>query len=218
MSKNYSTVLFDLDGTLTDSSSGIFNCVKHALTSLGLEIPNDTTLNKFLGPPLIHSFKEFCGLDEDTAREAVRLYRQRYETVLTEENALYDGIEDMLKRLTDTGVTAAVATSKPEKYAVRILEGFGIRRYFKAVCGADPDDGKTEKAHLIKKALEQCGVTDLGTAVMVGDRSYDIEGAKSAGIASVGALYGYGSRAELEEAGADYIASKPNEIVKIILK
>ncbi|MDE7279864.1 MAG: HAD hydrolase-like protein, partial [Oscillospiraceae bacterium] len=154
MSKNYSTVLFDLDGTLTDSSSGIFNCVKHALTSLGLEIPNDTTLNKFLGPPLIHSFKEFCGLDEDTAREAVRLYRQRYETVLTEENALYDGIEDMLKRLTDTGVTAAVATSKPEKYAVRILEGFGIRRYFTAVCGADPDDCNTDKSYLSKKAIE----------------------------------------------------------------
>lgn len=218
MSKNFRTVLFDLDGTLTDSSPGIFNCVKHALTLLGLEIPDDTELNKFLGPPLIHSFKEFCGLDEDTAKEAVRLYRQRYETVLTEENALYDGIEDMLKQLSEAGVTAAVATSKPEKYAVQILEGFGIKGYFKAICGADPNDNKAEKAYLIEKALKQCGVTDLDTAVMVGDRFYDIEGAKTSGIASIGTLYGYGSRPELEKAGADYLVSKPSEIVKIILK
>lgn len=219
MSKSFRTVLFDLDGTLTDSSPGIFNCVKHALTLLGREIPDETVLKKFLGPPLIHSFTEFCGLDTDTAKEAVRLYRQRYETVLTKENALYDGVEDMLEQLYSGGTAIGLATSKPEKYALQILEGFGIKRYFKTVCGAKPEDNKSEKAYLIEKALGQCSVTDdFSTAVMVGDRFYDIEGAKAVGIASIGALYGYGSRPELEEAGADYTASEPSEIVKIILK
>lgn len=214
----FNTILFDLDGTLTDSSPGIFNCVKHALTLLGRDIPDETVLRKFLGPPLRYSFTEFCGLDEDTAVQAVKLYRQRYDTVMTTENALYDGVESMLKQLHNSGTTIGVATSKPEKYAVKILESFGIKQYFKTVCGATPEDNRTEKAYLIEKALEQCGVTDLSTAVMVGDRFYDIEGARAVGIASIGALYGYGSRPELENAGADFTAASPDEIVKIILK
>lgn len=218
MSVNFSTVLFDLDGTLTDSSPGIFNCVKHALSLLERDIPDETVLRKFLGPPLRYSFTEFCGLDEDTAVQAVKLYRQRYDTVMTTENALYDGVESMLKQLNNSGTTIGVATSKPEKYAVKILEDFGIKRYFKTVCGATPEDNKTEKSYLIEKALEQCGVTDLRTAVMVGDRFYDIEGARAVGIASIGVLFGYGSRPELENAGADFTAASPDEIVKIILK
>ncbi len=218
MSRNFNTVLFDLDGTLTDSSPGIFNCVKHALTLLGRDIPDENVLKKFLGPPLRYSFTEFCGLDEDTAVQAVKLYRQRYGTVMTTENALYNGVESMLKQLHNGGITIGVATSKPEKYAVKILEDFGIKRYFKTVCGTTPEENRTEKVYLIEKALRVCGVTDLSTAVMVGDRFYDIEGAKAAGIASVGALYGYGSRLELENAGADYTAASPDDIVKIISK
>jgi len=214
----FNTVLFDLDGTLTDSSPGIFNCVRHALSLLGRDIPDETVLKKFLGPPLRYSFTEFCGLDEDTAVQAVKLYRQRYGTVMTTENALYDGVESMLKQLHNGGMTIGVATSKPEKYAVKILEGFGIKRFFKTVCGATPEDNKTEKAYLIEKALEQCGVTDLSTAVMVGDRFYDIEGARSVGIESIGVLFGYGEREELEKAGADFTAASPDEIVNIILK
>lgn len=218
MSKNFRTVLFDLDGTLTDSSLGIFNCVKHALTLLGREIPDDAVLKNFLGPPLRYSFMEYCGLDETDAIEAVRLYRQRYETVMTVENVLYDGVSDMLERLYEGGTDLAVATSKLEKYAVQILEGFGIYKYFRAVCGSRPEENRMEKAYLIEKALGQCSAADLGAAIMVGDRSYDIEGAKAAGIASIGALYGYGSRSELEQYGADYIVTSPDEIVKIILK
>lgn len=214
----FNTVLFDLDGTLTDSSPGIFNCVKHALSLLGRDIPDETVLKKFLGPPLKYAFTEFGGLDEATSEEAFRLYRQRYNEAGVTENSLYDGVYDMLERLHGTGLTLAVATTKVEFMAEKIIEHFGIRPFFTAVCGAAPDGSDGKKSDVIRKALRLCGEDDLKSAVMVGDRFYDIEGAREVGIASIGALFGYGEREELEKAGADYIASEPNEIAKIILK
>ncbi len=218
MSKNFRTVLFDLDGTLTDSSAGILNCVRYALDKMNWDIPNETVLKKFLGPPLDYSYAEFCGMNAEQVRETVTLHRERYKEYCVTENSLYDGVYEVLERLYGEGLRLAVATSKPERFSVPIVESFGIKKFFTAVCCAPANGADVGKAAVIKNALAACDEDDLSRAVMVGDRFYDIEGAKAVGIASIGALYGYGSRVELEKYGADYIAESPDEIVKIILK
>lgn len=217
MSKNFRTVLFDLDGTLTDSSASILNCVRYALKKMNMEIPDETVLKKFLGPPLDYSYGKFCGMNAEQVRETVTLHRERYKEYCVTENSLYDGVYGVLERLYGEGVRLAVATSKPEKFSVPILEGFGIKKFFTAVCCAPANGADVSKAAVIGNALAACCEDDLSRAVMVGDRFYDIEGAKTVGIASIGALYGYGSRSELEQYGADYIVTSPGEIAKIIL-
>ncbi len=216
MKTRYRTALFDLDGTLTDSNPGIINSVKYALNRLGREIPSEETLRKFLGPPLVYSFTEFCGFSEEDAIYAAEIYRSRYKDFCVIENALFESVSEMLETLNKSGVTLAVATTKPENMAVRIAEHFGISRFFTAICGSEPDGSNGDKALIIRKALERCRETDLGQAVMVGDRFYDIDGARTVGLDSVGVLYGYGSREELESAGATYLASSAEEITNII--
>lgn len=216
MPKNFRTVLFDLDGTLTDSSSGILNSVKYALDKMSWEIPDDAVLNNFLGPPLTDSFAKFCGMDGEQSYNAAAFYRERYKTACVAENLLYDGIYDVLEQLTAAGKILAVATTKPEIIAEKIISHFGIRKFFAAVCGSAPDGANGRKADIIRKALAACGEDDLSSAVMIGDRFYDIEGAKEVGIASIGAEYGYSAPCELQTAGADHIAKNPIDIVKII--
>ena len=203
--KTYRTILFDLDGTLTDSSPGILSSVKYALTEMGREIPDKTVLGEFLGPPLTDSFRNFCGMTEAEAKEAATLYRSVYKERCVTENSLYEGITETLERLKNAGKTLVVATTKPIVLAEKIVTHYGIREFFTDVCGAAPDGTGGDKAQVIKMALKVCGETDLGQALMIGDRFYDIEGAKTVGIDSVGVLYGYGSRSELENAGATYI-------------
>ncbi len=217
MNIKFNTVLFDLDGTLTNSLPGIFSCVKYALNRLGKEIPDDTALKSFLGPPLFYSFRTVCGLSEKDSDTAVKLYRERYTDVMLSENSLFEGVADMLKRLSDAGVLIAMATSKPQQYAEKIADGLGISRYFAVISGASPDDKECGKAYLIQKALEMLGVSDKQSAVMVGDRKYDIQGAKAVGIRSIGALYGYGTEEELLNAGADFLAETPVAVADIIL-
>lgn len=214
----YRTVLFDLDGTLVDSGEGILNCVRYALDRMDWEIPDETVLKKFLGPPLDYSYAEFCGMNAQQIRETVNLHRERYKEYCVTENSLYDGVYCALERLYGEGLRLAVATSKPERFSMPIVESFGIKKFFTAVCCAPANGADVGKAAVIKNALAACGEDDFSRAVMVGDRFYDIEGAKAVGIASIGALYGYGSREELEKYGTDYIAESPDEIVKIILK
>ncbi len=216
MGRKFDTVLFDLDGTLTDSMPGIFGCIKYALTALGREVPDDTALKSFLGPPLFHSFRTVCGLSEKESDMAVRLYRERYADVMISENSFYDGAADMLERLFDAGASIAMATSKPQQYAEKIADGFGIARYFAAIVGASPDDKQCGKAYLIEKALAAAAADKQG-AVMVGDRRYDIEGAVACGIHSIGAVYGYGSKEELLSAGAEFLAESPSAVADIIL-
>lgn len=215
--KKYNTIFFDLDGTLTDSSPGILNSVKYALTEMGREIPEEKVLGEFLGPPLTDSFRQFCGMTDEEAQEAATLYRQVYKDKCITENSLYDGIVQTLERLKKAGKNLAVATTKPIFLADKIVTHYGIRDFFTDVCGASPDGSGGDKAAVIKMALEVCGETDLSKALMIGDRFYDIEGAKTVGIDSVGVLYGYGSRPELEKAGATYIVSNAAEIANLIL-
>ena len=203
----FHTILFDLDGTLTDPGEGITNSVAYALKRYGIEVEDRKSLYPFIGPPLHESFMRYFGMNEETSLEAVEVYREYFSVKGLLENRPYDGIEALLKKLKDAGKRLIVATSKPEGFSVRILEHFGLAKYFDLICGAlmHPPKGYG-KADVIRDALKRSEITDLSGIVMVGDRLHDIEGAHKIGLPAVGVLYGYGDRPELENAGADYIA------------
>ena len=207
-----STVLFDLDGTITDSGSGIINSVKYALKKAGRKIPPEDELRKFIGPPLQEQFMKCCGIEEKVA-----LYREYYQEEGIFDNRVYDGVMEMLKTLKEAGLKIVMATSKPEKFAKMIAEHFGFAKYFDLIGGACMDGARTKKQEVIQYVLEQCKEKDREKIRMVGDRCYDIEGANREGIRAIGVLYGYGSKEELEEAGADGLAETPEEVVRMIL-
>lgn len=209
-------ILFDLDGTLTDPYVGITESVKYALNFFGKPIPDDEALKQYIGPPLIWSFKELAGITGDDTVKAVKKYRERYETIGWKENALLDGAEELLANLKKKGKILGLATSKPEKTSIQILEYFGIDRYFDFMGGASMDLTRNTKVQVVNYTLKNLGVADLSKAVLVGDRHHDIDGAKEAGIASIGVLVGYGSRSELENAGADYICETLADVEKIV--
>lgn len=199
-------VLFDLDGTLTDPGVGITNSVAYALERYGITVNDRSELYRFIGPPLAESFIKYYGFAEKDAKDAVMVYREYFTDRGIFENEVYPGIPDMLGRLCDAGIKCVVATSKPWVFAEKILDHFGLREYFGFVAGAELDESRTSKSEVIAYALEKCRISPAD-AVMVGDRSHDILGAKANGLRSVGVLFGYGSRDELEGAGADMIAS-----------
>lgn len=208
-----STVLFDLDGTITDSGSGIINSVKYALKKAGRKIPPEDELRKFIGPPLQEQFMKCCGIEEKEAAEMVALYREYYQEEGIFDNRVYDGVMEMLKTLKEAGLKIVMATSKPEKFAKMIAEHFGFAKYFDLIGGACMDGARTKKQEVIQYVLEQCKEKDREKIRMVGDRCYDIEGANREGIRAIGVLYGYGSKEELEEAGADGLAETDRKSV-----
>lgn len=214
MKKMYDTFFFDLDGTITDSSLGITNSVMYALKKYGIEEKNREKLYKFIGPPLTVSFREFYGFSEERCLEAVGYYREYYKDKGIFENRVYDGFEDVVKRLKENGKRLVVATSKPEPFARRIMEHFGLAQYFDYVAGMELDGGRGTKAEVIEYALHMCGVEDKSKVLMVGDREHDVIGARKAGIDCLGVLYGFGTREELEAAGADYIAETVEGILE----
>ncbi|MBR4224285.1 MAG: HAD hydrolase-like protein [Oscillospiraceae bacterium] len=212
----FDTILFDLDGTLTDSAPGITGSVRYALTTMGKPVPDDLTC--FVGPPLKYSFMTFTGMDEDEAQMAIQHYVSRYiDEGGMFENSVYDGIIDMLARLKAAGIRSVIATSKHEPIAVRIADRFGLSPYLDGVYGSDRDAGRTEKADVIRYALDGMGITDSSRPLMVGDRDYDSKGAHDVGIACMGILWGYGSREEFAACGTEYIVSTPNEAADLIL-
>ena len=210
----YDIVLFDLDGTLTESGIGITRSVAHSLRRYGIEETDQAKLDRFVGPPLIDSYMRYYGFSREQAIQAVEYYREYYAVTGIFENRVYDGVETMLKALNKAGKICVLATSKPEHYAVQILEHFGLASYFFCVAGATMDEKRTNKADVIAYALETVGKP--GKAVMVGDRKHDILGAKAHDLDSIGVLYGYGSREELETAGATYLAETAEEILKFV--
>ena len=211
----YTTLLFDLDGTLTDSTEGILKCLVNAIEQMGFEVPEDT--NKFLGPPIRQSFAEFCGMNEEQINQAVKIFRERYSAVGLFENRVYDGIPEMLERLKNGGKRLMVATSKPQVYAVRIFDRFGLSQYFEFVGGAELDGSRDYKDEVIEYVLAQTGITDRSSVLMIGDRRQDVLGAHKTGIKCMGILWGYGSIEELTEAGADYITETPDKASDILL-
>lgn len=213
----YEYILFDLDGTLTDSAIGITNSVKYALNKFGIEVVNGSELNRFVGPPLMDSFINYSGFSEEQAKTAVEYYREYYVDKGIFENMVYDGCEDLLQSLKDNGMKLIVATSKPDVFAKQILEYFDLAKYFTYIAGSNIDGTRVKKDEVIQYALESCNIKDLTKSIMIGDREYDILGAKKVGINSIGVLYGYGDRNELENAGADFIVSTVAEIGKVLL-
>lgn len=212
----YSTILFDLDGTLTDSQQGIINSIEYALKKYEIRVESKADLHKFLGPPLKDSFMQFCGFSEEKAEEAVNFYREYFREKGIFENSVYPGVYDLLEKLKMKNKKLILATSKPEPFTFRILEHFDLLKYFDFVAGSNLDNTRGRKDEVISYALNSCKITDLSSAIMVGDREHDIIGAKKVGIDSVGVLYGYGNLRELKNAGAAYIAKNTDEIYKIV--
>lgn len=213
----YEYILFDLDGTVTDSALGITNSVTHALNKYGITVNDRSELNRFVGPPLHDSFKDFYGFSSEDANKAVEYYREYYVDKGIFENIVYDGCEELFQALKENGRTLILATSKPEVFAKQILEYFDLAKYFTYIAGSNLDGTRTKKDEVIKYALESCNIMDLTKSIMIGDREYDILGAKKVGVDSIGVLYGYGDRNELEKADADYIVESVGEIGKILL-
>lgn len=204
------TILFDLDGTLTDSGEGIINCATLALRHFGLPVPDRETMRVFVGPPLHETFMGF-GVPEDKTDEAIAVYRSRYIPIGKFENTPYPGIAELLQALCDQGHTLYVATSKPEQMSIEILEHFDLAKYFRLICGASLDLSRNTKDAVIAYLLEQTQ-TD-GQIVMVGDTAYDVLGAKEHGIPTIGVSWGYGKVADMEIAGAAAIVHTMGELL-----
>ncbi|MBQ8623189.1 MAG: HAD hydrolase-like protein [Oscillospiraceae bacterium] len=209
-------ILFDLDGTLTDSAPGIINSFRYALKHYNLPDMTDNELKQFVGPPLMVSFSQILGFGEEKGLEAVGVYRRYFSTKGLFENEVYEGIPIVLEKLKSKGFTLAVSTSKPEVYAKRILEHFDLVKYFAEVCGIPLVDEGMTKAQVIAVTLKKLGVSDKAQVLMVGDRDYDVKGAHDNGIDCIGVLYGYGSRDELESAGAEHIAETAEDMADLI--
>ncbi len=207
------TLLFDLDGTLTDSGPGIINCARVTLAHFGLPIPTDEALRVFVGPPLRDTFFKF-GIPSDRLEEAVTVYRKRYFTLGKFENAPYPGIEPLLQVLQAAGHRLFVATSKPEGLSVEILEHFGLAKYFEAICGSVMDGSRDNKADVIAYLLSKAG--SVTHPVMIGDTVFDMAGAKAHNIPCVGVTWGYGKAQDLLAAGAASLAHTPLELLEIL--
>lgn len=201
----WKTILFDLDGTLTDSQEGIINAISYALDHFGAHRERGE-LMKFIGPPLMESLPEYCGFSREQSQAVIEKFREYYQSRGWLENAPFPGVPELLRDLKAAGLQLMVATSKPEDMAVRVLEHFGLAQYFDQICGAPrsaPDSAR--KADVVRRALSYVD-NDASSAVMVGDRLHDVAGAHEAGLSCIGVLYGYGGREELEAAGAEFIA------------
>ncbi|HEL2164566.1 TPA: HAD family hydrolase [Streptococcus suis] len=212
----YQTILFDLDGTLTDSGQGILNSVAYALEKMGIEEPDTANLNRFIGPPLYESFSRFYQLSPEDTQSAVDAFRIYFKEKGMFENQLYPGIIPLLEELRTAGKTLVIATSKPEIFAKQILEHFGIAHYFDVIAGASLDSSRISKADVIGYAINQLEAFPKH-AVMIGDREHDIEGARMHQLPAIGVLYGYGNKQEFEKAGATMIVETVQDLKRVLL-
>ena len=211
----YNTILFDLDGTLTESAEGITKSVAYACEKMGFAVPPQHILDKFVGPPLTACFMKYAGMTEEEADRAVVCYRERFSTIGWKENRLYPGIAPLLKALKENGVYLGIASAKPEEFVKRIAEYFGFAKYFDKIIGATFQNKSSDKCALLKSALPEN--VDLSTAAMVGDREFDMAAAKVLGVKAIGVLYGYGDREELENSGADVLVEDVDGLYKTLL-
>ena len=219
LSKKYSVVLFDLDGTIVDSGEGVTNSVTYALNKFGITVDDKKSLSKFIGPPLIYSFKTFYGFDEEKALTAIEYYREYYTAKGILEGYVYDGVENLFRDLKNAGMRLILATSKPEEFARRIMKNAHLDTYFEYMAGASMDEKtRNSKIEVIEYALKTANIDTPSEVVMVGDRFYDIEGAHHFGIDCIAVEYGYGNREEFEKFNADYIAKPPLDVSKILIK
>ncbi len=211
------TVIFDMDGTIIDSSEGITKCVQYALHEFGIDEPDRTRLQCFVGPPLYQSFMKFYGFSKEKAWDGVHVYRSRYNTQGIYECHLYPGVREALERLHAAGCRLGMASSKPEVSCRQILERFGILDLFDEVVGSTMDGRIETKADVLGELFRRWGVTDTSDMVLVGDTLYDIEGANEAGIASIAVSYGFGDVEEMRAAGAMCVCDTMAEVAEVVL-
>ena len=209
------TIFLDLDGTLTDPKPGITRSIQHALAALGHDVPSEDALIWCIGPPLLQSFEKLLG-NADLARSALALYRERFSETGLYENRIYDGVPEMLAQFRAAGFRLNLATSKPHVYASRITAHFGLDGWLDGVFGTELAGTHSDKTSLLAHALSQSGAVP-DRAIMMGDREHDIIGARNNGLASVGALWGYGSDSELRAAGASWLAASPGEAANLMI-
>ncbi|MBE5800158.1 MAG: dTMP kinase [Clostridiales bacterium] len=209
----YTTIFFDLDGTLTKSEKGITRSALYACEKMGFTGYTEEQFKVFIGPPLYESFQKVCGMTPEQAHRAIELYRERFSVLGWAENEVYTGIAQLLRSLKKNGCKIAITTAKPQAFAEKIAKKFGFEPYLDALIGPGMDNTHASKAWIVKKAIEQLG----GTPVMIGDRCYDVDGGRENGIDTIGVCYGYGTREELEEAGATHIAETVEELTSILL-
>lgn len=212
----YKNILFDLDGVISDNSEGITNGVRRVINHFCLREQTHEELLRFIGPPLIDSFCNYLGLSKAEAELGVRIYREYYKDRGIFENVMYAGIPEMLERLKRSKLQLYLATSKPEKFARRICERFGIAKYFTYIGGATLDGNRTKKSDVIRYVLE-CQKITASESIMVGDRHYDVEGAAECSLPCIGVLYGFGSCEELAKAGCNLFAETPFELGECLL-
>lgn len=215
--KKYQYLFFDLDGTISDSGPGIVGSVLYAAKQMGQDPGNPKALLKFVGPPLPESFREHFGYSPEEIEQAVKHFRSYYQEKGIFENTMYEGMDSLLEAVTKAGFTCVIATSKPEPFARIIIERYGLAEHFRYIAGSTIEETRTKKDEVIAYALESCGITDPSAVLMVGDRQHDVLGARKNGIDCVGVLYGYGSREELEEAGAIAIAETVPALLSYLL-
>ncbi len=209
-------VIFDFDGTVADTRRGVFDSITYALTSYGYEVPDENILNSFLGPPLFESFQKTTGCSDEMAEKLTAKYRELYTDNAMYRLHLFDGIEEMLKEMKKNGIKTAIASSKPEKFFSKLLEYLGITKYFDVVCGASLGDTHNTKQQIIARAMEMLGA-ERDKTLMVGDRVFDIDGAKENKIKSAGVVFGFDYRKELENAGADFIVTTTKQLLEEVL-
>ena len=213
----YQYILFDLDGTLTDSSEGITKSVQYALDKMGIHEPDLKPLERFIGPPLYDEFRRSYDFDDAEAKQAIDFYRERFGVVGWKENLLYDGIPELLKALTEAGKTLSTASSKPAFFVDKIVKYFNIEQFFTVVSGATLDGSIGTKTQVVQQALERLNVQDRSQAVLIGDRLHDAEGARACGIDCIGVTFGFGSREELESAGANHVVDRVDELLPLLV-
>ena len=215
--------LFDLDGTLTDSREGITKSAQYALQHFGIEEPDLKKLEPFIGPPLKDSFMEFYGFTEEQAEEAMKFYRERFAPIGIYENEVFEGIPEMLRHLHQNGQKLAVASSKPIGFVRQILQHFEIDGYFDVIVGSELDGTRSTKEEVVEEALSQLGILELSdeekkkNCAMVGDRKFDIQGAKAYGLTGIGVSFGFAGEGELKEEGADIIVDTVKALEEVLL-
>lgn len=213
----YDVVMFDLDGTLSDSAKGVAMCIEKTMIEMNKPVPNLEDTSLYVGPPLLTTFKKLCGLDSDDAQRALEVYRKYYEIEGKYENKLYKGIKEVLSKLKETGAKVVVATSKYEGFAIEVLEYIGIIKMFDMVCGSNADGSRKEKAEIIKYIIGEIDYTDLSKIVLIGDTMYDAAGAVEAGCDFIGVTYGCGKKEQMLSHGAKKLVDTPLKLLDLLL-
>ena len=215
MDKRYDTILFDLDGTLTDPQEGITKSVQYALRKMGIEVEDRTKLLPFIGPPLMYSFQHFYGLTKEEACEAISYYREYFERDGMYDNRAFDGMAEILAMLKEKGKTLLVATSKPTIFAAPIVRHYGMGEYFKEIIGASTDSTRTEKGQVIAEALRYTD-SPKESVLMIGDREHDVIGAREHGIDVLNVGFGYGTAEEREVHKPDYYCETIGDLAEFL--